>query len=142
MKYLVNLFKALFMIMNSTIVAGNSGKDIRRLIKFLSSKTKKEKVLTLTLAEIDTNSNCTYKDIKRYIEKFGDGNIGIVKDIKLTNTEIGTMRYTTLTLYKGRNNRSELLYLALEPLLRKEKEKNNKIVNIDEYKHDKIAIAI
>lgn len=140
MKYLVNLFKALFMIMNSTIVAGNSGKDIRRLIKFLSSKTKKEKVLTLTLAEVDTNY--TYKDIKRYIKKFGDGNIGIVKDIKLTNTEIGTMRYTTLTLYKGHNNRSDLLYLALEPLLRKEKEKNNKIVNIDEYKHDKIAIAI
>lgn len=138
MKYLVNLFKALFMIMNSTRVVGNSGKDIRKLIKFLSSK--KKKVLTLTLAEIDTN--CTYKDIKRYIEKFGDGNIGIVKDIKLTNTEIGTMRYTTLTLYKGHNNRSDLLYLALEPLLRKEKEKNNKIINIDEYKHSKIAIAI
>lgn len=138
MKYLVNLFKALFMIMNSTRVVGNSGKDIRRLIKFLSSK--KKKVLTLTLAEVDTN--CAYKDIKRYIKKFGDGNIGIVKDIKLTNTEIGTMRYTTLTLYKGHNNRSDLLYLALEPLLRKEKEKNNKIINIDEYKHGKIAIAI
>lgn len=138
MKYLVNLFKALFMIMNSTRVVGNSGKDIRRLIKFLSSK--KKKVLTLTLAEVDTN--CTYKDIKRYIKKFGDGNIGIVKDIKLTNTEIGTMRYTTLTLYKGHNNRSDLLYLALEPLLRKEKEKNNKIINIDEYKRDKITIAI
>lgn len=138
MKYLVNLFKALFMIMNSTRVVGNSGKDIRRLIKFLSSK--KKKVLTLTLAEVDTN--CAYKDIKRYIKKFGDGNIGIVKDIKLTNTEIGTMRYTTLTLYKGHNNRSDLLYLALEPLLRKEKEKNNKIINIDEYKHGKIATAI
>lgn len=138
MKYLVNLFKSLFMIMNSTRVVGNSGKDIRRLIKFLSSK--KKKVLTLTLAEVDTN--CAYKDIKRYIKKFGDGNIGIVKDIKLTNTEIGTMRYTTLTLYKGHNNRSDLLYLALEPLLRKEKEKNNKIINIDEYKHGKIATAI
>ena len=138
MKYLVNLFKALFMIMNSTRVVGNSGKDIRRLIKFLSSK--KKKVLTLTLAEVDTN--CTYKDIKRYIKKFGDGNIGIVKDIKLTNTEIGKMRYTTLTLYKGHNNRSDLLYLALEPLLRKEKEKNDKIININEYKRDKIVIAI
>ena len=138
MKYLVNLFKALFMIMNSTRVVGNSGKDIRRLIKFLSSK--KKKVLTLTLAEVDTN--CAYKDIKRYIKKFGDGNIGIVKDIKLTNTEIGKMRYTTLTLYKGRNNRSDLLYLALEPFLRKEKEKNDKIININEYKRDKIVIAI
>lgn len=138
MKYLVNLFKAIFMIMNSTRVVGNSGKDIKRLIKFLSSK--KKKVFTLTLAEIDTN--CSYKDIKKYIRKFGDGDIGIVKDVKLTNTEIGTMRYTTVTLYKGHNNRSDLLYLALEPLLRKEKEKNNKIVNIDKYKHDKIAVAI
>ena len=65
-----------------------------------------------------------------------------MKDIKLTNTEIGKMRYTTLTLYKGRNNRSDLLYLALEPLLRKEKEKNDKIININEYKRDKIVIAI
>lgn len=139
MKYLVNLFKALFMIINSTRVVGNSGKDIRRLIKFLSSK--KKKVFTLTLAEVDMD-NSAYKDIKKYIRKFDDGNIGIVRDIKLINTKIGTMRYTTLTLYRGNNNRSDLLYLALEPLLRKEKESNNKIINIDKYKHDKIAIAI
>lgn len=136
MKYLVNLFKAFFMIINSVHVVGNSAKDIRRLIKFLSSK--KKKVLILTLAEMDTN--CTYKDIKRYVRKFGDGNIGIVKDIKLTRTDAGTMRYTTVTLYKGYNNRSDLLYLALEPLLKNKS--NDKIINIDEYKFGKIAVAI
>lgn len=137
MRYLKNLFKALFMIINSVRNVGNSLKDILNLISFLSSDKKKSS-FTITLAELDTN--CMYNDIKKYINKFGDGGIGIVKEVSFSKTKHGTMRFTKVKIYKGNNSRSDLLYLALSPLL--EKERNNKIVPIDEYKHRKIAAAI
>lgn len=132
MRYLLNILKSISMIINS-ISLGNSFKDIKNLIKFLSSD-KKDK-LVLNLSEMD--SNYLVNDIKSYINKYGH-DIGILKEIQFTRTKSGTFRYTKLTLYK-QTNREELLRIALEPYIER---RHDKIINIDDYKRRDIAVVV
>lgn len=134
MRYLINILRSLIMILESECI-GNTRRDVLHLIKFLSSK--KQKSLTLVLAEY--NTNILVKDLKRYINKYGDG-IGIIRNVELTPCNNGVMRYTKLILFK-KASRRDLLYMALEPYL--EREYNDKIISLDKYKLNKVqTVAI
>lgn len=134
MLYLLNLIKTYFMRYHSRKI-GNDEAEIRKIIKFLSSK--KINRLEIEVAEVD--SNILYSDLKKYIDKFGY-NIGIVKETKLYHYDIGVMRYTKLTLFKGNKSKQELISRAIEMQL---KHNSDKIVSMDEYKLRKVnAIAV
>jgi len=134
MLYLLNLIKTYFMRYHSRKIGNDEG-EIKKIIKFLSSK--KSNKLEIEVAEVDTN--ILYSDLKRYIDKFGH-NIGIVKETKLYHYEIGDMRYTKVTLFKGNRSKQELIARAIEMQL---KQHNGKIVSMDEYKLRKVnTIAV
>ena len=134
MLYLLNLIKTYFMRYHSRKI-GNDEAEIRKIIKFLSSK--KNNILEIEVAEVD--SNILYSDLKKYIDKFGY-NIGIVKETKLYHYDIGVMRYTKVTLFKGNKSKQELISRAIEMQL---KHHSDKIVSMDEYKLRKVdAIAV
>ena len=130
MLYLLNLIKTYFMRYHSRKIGNDEG-EIRKIIKFLSSK--KSNKLEIEVAEVDTN--ILYSDLKRYIDKFGH-NIGIVKETKLYRYEIGDMRYTKVTLFKGNRSKQELIARAIEMQL---KQHSGKIVSMDEYKLRKVS---
>lgn len=130
MLYLLNLIKTYFMRYHSRKIGNDEG-EIKKIIKFLSSK--KSNKLEIEVAEVDTN--ILYSDLKRYIDKFGH-NIGIVKETKLYHYEIGEMRYTKVTLFKGNRSRQELLSRAIQMQM---KHSNDKIVSMDEYKLRKVS---
>ena len=130
MLYLLNLIKTYFMRYHSRKIGNDEG-EIKKIIKFLSSK--KSNKLEIEVAEVDTN--ILYSDLKRYIDKFGH-NIGIVKETKLYHYEIGEMRYTKVTLFKGNKSRQELLSRAIQMQM---KHSNDKIVSMDEYKLRKVS---
>ena len=130
MLYLLNLIKTYFMRYHSRKIGNDEG-EIKKIIKFLSSK--RNNTLEIEVAEVDTN--ILYSDLKRYIDKFGH-NIGIVKETKLYHYEIGDMRYTKVTLFKGNKSRQELISRAIEMQL---KHHSDKIVNMDEYKLRKVS---
>ena len=134
MLYLLNLIKTYFMRYHSRKI-GNDEAEIRKIIKFLSSK--KNNRLEIEVAEVD--SNILYSDLKKYIDKFGY-NIGIVKETKMYHYDIGVMRYTKVTLFKGNKSKQELISKAIEMQL---KHHSDKIVSMDEYKLRKVdAIAV
>ncbi len=134
MLYLLNLIKTYFMRYHSRKI-GNDEVEIRKIIKFLSSK--KSNRLEIEVAEVD--SNILYSDLKKYIDKFGY-NIGIVKETKLYHYDIGVMRYTKVTLFKGNKSKQELISRAIEMQL---KHHSDKIVSMDEYKLRKVdAVAV
>ena len=130
MLYLLNLIKTYFMRYHSRKIGNDEG-EIKKIIKFLSSK--KSNKLEIEVAEVDTN--ILYSDLKRYIDKFGH-NIGIVKETKLYHYEIGDMRYTKVTLFKGNRTKQELIARAIEMQL---KQHSGKIVSMDEYKLRKVS---
>lgn len=130
MLYLLNLIKTYFMRYHSRKIGNDEG-EIKKIIKFLSSK--KSNKLEIEVAEVDTN--ILYSDLKRYIDKFGH-NIGIIKETKLYHYEIGEMRYTKVTLFKGNRSRQELLSRAIQMQM---KHSNDKIVSMDEYKLRKVS---
>ncbi len=130
MLYLLNLIKTYFMRYHSRKIGNDEG-EIKKIIKFLSSK--KSNKLEIEVAEVDTN--ILYSDLKRYIDKFGH-NIGIVKETKLYHYEIGDMRYTKVTLFKGNRSKQELIARAIEMQL---KQHSGKIVSMDEYKLRKVS---
>lgn len=134
MRYLINILRSLYMIFESACI-GNSRSDVLKLIKFLSSE--KQKSLTLVLIECDTN--ILVKDLKRYINKYGN-DIGIIRDVEFIHNKTGVMRYTELTLFK-KASRRDLLYMALKPYL--EREYNDNIISFDKYRLNKIqTVAI
>ena len=134
MRYLINILRSLYMIFESVCI-GNSRSDVLKLIKFLSSE--KQKSLTLVLIECDTN--ILVKDLKRYINKYGN-DIGIIRDVEFIHNKTGVMRYTELTLFK-KTSMQDLLYTALKPYL--EREYNDNIISFDNYRLNKIqTVAI
>ena len=127
MLYLLNLIKTYFMRYHSKKI-GNDESAIKKIIKFLSSD--KESKLEVEVAEVDTN--ILYSDLKRYIDKFGH-NIGIVKETKLYHYDnLGSMRYTKVTLYKNNKSKQDLLRRAIEMQLRYGD--TDKVISMDEYK--------
>lgn len=136
MLYLLNLIKTYFMRYHSKKI-GNDMNEVKKVIKFLSSK--KQSKLKIELAEVDTN--ILYHDLRRYIDKFGH-DIGIIKETKLYRYEnLGSMRYTTVTLYKNNKSKEDLIRKAIYSQL--SLMDSDKVISMNEYKLRKVnTIAV
>lgn len=133
MTYIINLIKSIFMMAHSNKIGQNT-KDIKKLIKFLSTRESH-----ITIEVIDDESNALVNDIRKYIDRYGSG-IGIVREMKFVHMyENKVMKVIKLKLYK-KKTRQELLREALNPYINQST--NSKIVNINEYKRDRITLAI